>query len=94
MVSSAAASASTSTTVSSSVPVGLAAKILKLMHKGAQDLNLAFPHHHGRALQSPEFTAFPSLESRNMCNPGGNMAVANGVGGRGSVGACSQRWSC
>uniref|UniRef100_A0A0E0NLQ6 ARM repeat superfamily protein n=1 Tax=Oryza rufipogon TaxID=4529 RepID=A0A0E0NLQ6_ORYRU len=66
MVSSAAASASTSATVSSSVPVGLAAKNLKSMHKGAQDLNLAFPHHHGRALQSPEFTAFPSLESSNM----------------------------
>uniref|UniRef100_A0A0D9YZ74 Uncharacterized protein n=1 Tax=Oryza glumipatula TaxID=40148 RepID=A0A0D9YZ74_9ORYZ len=85
MVSSAAASASTSTTVSGSVHVGLAAKNLKLMHEGAQDLNLAFPHHRGRALQLPEFMAFPSLESSNMCNPGGNMAVANGVGGRGSV---------
>uniref|UniRef100_A0A0E0IXX0 Uncharacterized protein n=1 Tax=Oryza nivara TaxID=4536 RepID=A0A0E0IXX0_ORYNI len=75
MVSSAAASASTSATVSGSVPVGLA---------GAQDLNLAFPHHHGRALQSLEFTVFPSLESSSMCNPGGNLAAANDVGGRGS----------
>uniref|UniRef100_A0A0D3H079 Uncharacterized protein n=1 Tax=Oryza barthii TaxID=65489 RepID=A0A0D3H079_9ORYZ len=69
MVSSAAASASTSATVSGSVHVGLAAKNLKLMHEGAQDLNLAFPHHRGRALQSPEFMAFPSLESSSMCNP-------------------------
>jgi hypothetical protein len=74
--------------------VGLAAKNPKLMHEGAQDLNLAFPHHHGHALQSPEFTAFLSLKSSTMCNPGGNLAAANGAGGRGSVGACSRRWSC
>uniref|UniRef100_A0A0E0GVS2 Uncharacterized protein n=1 Tax=Oryza nivara TaxID=4536 RepID=A0A0E0GVS2_ORYNI len=50
VVSSVAASASTSAAVSGSVPVGLAAKNLKLMHEGAQDLNLAFPQHHGHAL--------------------------------------------
>uniref|UniRef100_A0A0E0QYB1 Dof-type domain-containing protein n=1 Tax=Oryza rufipogon TaxID=4529 RepID=A0A0E0QYB1_ORYRU len=72
--------ASTSAAVSGSVPVGLAAKNPKLMHEGAQDLNLAFPHHHGHALQSPEFTAFPSLKSSTMCNPGGNLAAANGAG--------------
>uniref|UniRef100_A0A0E0GB72 Dof zinc finger protein n=1 Tax=Oryza nivara TaxID=4536 RepID=A0A0E0GB72_ORYNI len=89
VVPSAAASASTSAAVSGSVPVGLAAKNPKLMHEGAQDLNLAFPHHHGRALQPSEFTAFPSLESSSVCNPGGNLAAANGAGGRGSVGAFS-----
>uniref|UniRef100_A0A0E0C5P4 Uncharacterized protein n=1 Tax=Oryza meridionalis TaxID=40149 RepID=A0A0E0C5P4_9ORYZ len=44
VVSSVAASASTSAAVSGSVPVGLAAKNLKLMHEGAQDLNLAGVH--------------------------------------------------
>ncbi|EEE50845.1 hypothetical protein OsJ_31278 [Oryza sativa Japonica Group] len=61
------------------------------MHEGAQDLNLAFPHHHGHALQSPEFTAFPSLKSSTMCNPGGNLAAANGADGaaRDAGGICS-----
>uniref|UniRef100_A0A0D3GM83 Uncharacterized protein n=1 Tax=Oryza barthii TaxID=65489 RepID=A0A0D3GM83_9ORYZ len=94
VVSSVAASASNSTAVSGLVPVGLAAKNLKLMHEGAQDLNLAFPQHHGHALQSLEFTAFPSLESSSMCNLEGNLATVNGASGRGSVGACSRRWSC
>ncbi|KAG8071827.1 hypothetical protein GUJ93_ZPchr0006g45878 [Zizania palustris] len=88
VVSSASASASTSAAVSGTVPVGLSAKNPKLMHEGAQDLNLAYPHHHGRGLQPPEFAAFPSLESSSLCNPGGNMA-ANGAGGRGSLGAFS-----
>uniref|UniRef100_A0A0E0Q401 Dof-type domain-containing protein n=1 Tax=Oryza rufipogon TaxID=4529 RepID=A0A0E0Q401_ORYRU len=87
VVSSVAASTSSSAAVSGSVPVGLAAKNLKLMHEGAQDLNLAFPQHHGHALQSLEFTAFPSLESSSMCNPGGNLAAVNGAGGRGSMGS-------
>ncbi|KAG8059908.1 hypothetical protein GUJ93_ZPchr0002g26503 [Zizania palustris] len=87
VMSSASASVSTSAAVSGTVPVGLAAKNPKLMHEGAQDLNLAFPQHHGLGLQPPEFAAFPSLESSSVCNPGGNMA-ANGAGGRG-VGAFS-----
>ncbi|XP_062222469.1 dof zinc finger protein 2-like isoform X1 [Phragmites australis] len=85
--SAAAAAASTSAAVSGTVPVELAAKNPKLMHEAAHDLNLAFPHHHGRGLQPPEFAAFPSLESGSVCNPGGAMA-GNGAGGRG-VGAFS-----
>uniref|UniRef100_A0ACD5YLJ2 Uncharacterized protein n=1 Tax=Avena sativa TaxID=4498 RepID=A0ACD5YLJ2_AVESA len=80
--SAAAAAASTSAAASGTVPVGLAAKNPKLMHEGAHDLNLAFPHHHGRVLHPSEFAAFPSLESSNVCNPGGAM-TANGTGGRG-----------
>jgi hypothetical protein len=80
--SAAAAAASTSAAASGTVPVGLAAKNPKLMHEGAHDLNLAFPHHHGRVLHPSEFAAFPSLESSNVCNPGGAVA-ANGTGGRG-----------
>ncbi|TVU27988.1 hypothetical protein EJB05_19494, partial [Eragrostis curvula] len=64
--------------MSGSVPVGLAAKNPKLMHEGAHDLNLAFPH--GRGLQAPEFTAaFPSLESSSV----GAAMAGNGAGGRG-----------
>uniref|UniRef100_A0A0A9B0S7 Dof zinc finger protein n=1 Tax=Arundo donax TaxID=35708 RepID=A0A0A9B0S7_ARUDO len=85
--SAAAAAASTSAAVSGTVPVGLAAKNPKLMHEGAHDLNLAFPHHHGRGLQPSEFAAFPSLESSSLCSPGATMA-GNGAGGRG-VGALS-----
>ncbi|KAL6633796.1 hypothetical protein ACP70R_026467 [Stipagrostis hirtigluma subsp. patula] len=85
---SSAAAASTSAAVSGTVPVGLAAKNPKLMHEGAHDLNLAFPHHNGRGLQSPEFPAFPSLESSSVCNPGATIG-ANGAGGRGGVGAFS-----
>ncbi|CAM0944711.1 unnamed protein product [Alopecurus aequalis] len=79
--SAAAAAASTSAAASGTVPVGLSAKNPKLMHEGAHDLNLAFPHHHGRVLHPSEFAAFPSLESSNVCNPGGAMS-ANGTGGR------------
>ncbi|KAL6899495.1 hypothetical protein ACP4OV_006153 [Aristida adscensionis] len=81
------AAASTSAAVSGTVAVGHAAKNPKLMHEGAHDLNLAFPHHNGRGLQPPEFAAFPSLESSSVCNPGATMG-ANGAGGRG-VGAFS-----
>uniref|UniRef100_A0A0A9DFI5 Dof zinc finger protein n=1 Tax=Arundo donax TaxID=35708 RepID=A0A0A9DFI5_ARUDO len=86
--SAAAAAASTSAAVSGTVPVGLAAKNPKLMHEGAHDLNLAFPHHHGRGLPPPEFAAFPSLESSTVCNPGATMAGNGAAGGRG-VGAFS-----
>ncbi|PVH66781.1 hypothetical protein PAHAL_1G344900 [Panicum hallii] len=85
--SAAAAAASTSAAVSGTIPVGLAAKNPKLMHEGAHDLNLAFPHHNGRGLQPPDFAAFPSLESSSVCNPGATMA-GNGAAGRG-VGALS-----
>jgi len=83
--SAAAAAASTSAAVSGTIPVGLAAKNPKLMHEGAHDLNLAFPYHNGRGLQPPEFAAFPSLESSNVCNSGGAMA-GNGRGGGGGAG--------
>ncbi|XP_022683328.1 dof zinc finger protein 2 isoform X2 [Setaria italica] len=85
--SAATAAASTSAAVSGTIPVGLAAKHPKLMHEGAHDLNLAFPHHNGRGLHPPEFSAFPSLESSSVCNPGATMA-GNGAAGRG-VGALS-----
>jgi hypothetical protein len=79
--------ATTAAATSGTVPVGLAAaKNPKLMHEGAQDLNLAFPHHNGRGLQQPEFAAFPSLESSSVCNPAGAGMAGNG--GRG-VGAFS-----
>ncbi|KAG2574093.1 dof zinc finger protein 1-like isoform X2 [Panicum virgatum] len=84
--SSASASASTSASVTSSSMVttaGAASKNPKLAHEGAQDLNLAFPHHGG--LHVPEFAAFPSLESSNVCNSGGAMA-GNGRGGGGGAG--------
>ena len=84
IVSSAAAAAVSTSAASGTVPVGLAAKSQKLMHEGAHDLNLAFPHHQGRILHPSEFAAFPSLESSNVCNPGG----ANGTGGR-AMGAFS-----
>ncbi|XP_062184710.1 dof zinc finger protein 1-like isoform X2 [Phragmites australis] len=83
--SSSSASASTSASVTSSSmasTVGAASKNPKLAHEGAQDLNLAFPHHGG--LQASEFAAFPSLESSSMCNPGSAM-TSNGRG----VGALS-----
>ncbi|WVZ86758.1 hypothetical protein U9M48_033494 [Paspalum notatum var. saurae] len=87
--SSAAASTSASVTTSSSMAscaaAGAASKNPKLAHEGAQDLNLAFPHHGG--LHAPEFAAFPSLESSSVCNPGGGM-TSNGRGG-GAVGALS-----
>ncbi|KAK3154888.1 hypothetical protein QOZ80_2BG0196260 [Eleusine coracana subsp. coracana] len=84
------AAATSAAAMSGTIPVGgLAAKNPKLMHEGAQDLNLAFPHHHngGRALQPPEFAAFPSLESSSVCGNPAAMA-GNGAGGRG-VGAFS-----
>jgi hypothetical protein len=60
------------------------------MHEGAQDLNLAFPHHNGRGLQPPEFAAFPSLESSSVCNPGAAGLEGNGTAGDGrGVGAFS-----
>ncbi|KAJ1280550.1 hypothetical protein BS78_04G241800 [Paspalum vaginatum] len=80
---SSAAAASTSSAISGTVPVGLAAKNPKLMHEGAHDLNLAFPHHNGRGLQPPDFSAFPSLESSSVCNPGAAMPGGNGAAGRG-----------
>ena len=83
--SSASASASTSASVTSSsmaTTAGAASKNPKLAHEGAQDLNLAFPHHGG--LHVPEFAAFPSLESSNVCNSGGAMA-GNGRGGGGGA---------
>ncbi|KAL6652210.1 hypothetical protein ACP70R_011135 [Stipagrostis hirtigluma subsp. patula] len=87
----AAASASTSGSVTSSSmasAAGAASKNPKLSHEGAQDLNLAFPHHGG--LQAPEFPAFPSLESSSVCNPGGSMASNGRGGGAGpAVGALS-----
>ena len=82
--SSSSASASTSASVTSSSmasTAGAASKNPKLAHEGAQDLNLAFPHHGG--LHAPEFAAFPSLESSSVCNPGATMA-GNG-GGAGAV---------
>ncbi|XP_066322246.1 dof zinc finger protein 2-like isoform X2 [Miscanthus floridulus] len=84
------AGASTSAAMSSTVSVGLPAKNPKLMHEGSHDLNLAFPHphHYGRALQPPEFPAFPSLESSSVCNPGATGMVGNGAAGRG-MGALS-----
>ncbi|XP_062226465.1 dof zinc finger protein 1-like [Phragmites australis] len=83
--SSASASASASVTSSSMASTaGAASKNPKLAHEGAQDLNLAFPHHGG--LQAPEFAAFPSLESSSVCNPGGAMA-RNGRGGGAGPGA-------
>ncbi|XP_002452763.1 dof zinc finger protein DOF1.8 isoform X2 [Sorghum bicolor] len=85
---SSAAAASTSAAMSGTVSVGLPAKNPKLMHEGAHDLNLAFPHHNGRALQPPEFPAFPSLESSSVCNPGAAGMVGNGAAGRG-MGALS-----
>uniref|UniRef100_A0A453P9M9 Dof zinc finger protein n=1 Tax=Aegilops tauschii subsp. strangulata TaxID=200361 RepID=A0A453P9M9_AEGTS len=89
VVSSAAGAVSTSGAASGTVPVGgMAAKNPKLMHEGAHDLNLAFPHHHGRVLHPSEFAAFPSLESSSVCNPGGTMA-ANGAGGGRGMGAFS-----
>nr|TKW06009.1 hypothetical protein SEVIR_7G214100v2 [Setaria viridis] len=92
--SSSSASASTSASVTSSSmasTAGAASKNPKLAHEGAQDLNLAFPHHSG--LHAPEFGAFPSLESSSVCNSGGAMA-SNGRGGGGggagpAVGALS-----
>nr|AOW73094.1 DNA-binding with one finger protein 19 [Eleusine coracana] len=90
VVSAGAAAATSAAAMSGTIPVGgLAAKNPKLMHEGAQDLNLAFPHHHngGRALQPPEFAAFPSLESSSVCGNPAAMA-GNGAGGRG-VGAFS-----
>ncbi|KAJ1272458.1 hypothetical protein BS78_06G202900 [Paspalum vaginatum] len=87
--SSSSASASTSASVTSSSMASAAgaaaSKNPKLAHEGAQDLNLAFPHHGG--LHAPEFAAFPSLESSSVCNPGGGM-TSNGRGG-GAVGALS-----
>ncbi|XP_006653686.3 dof zinc finger protein 1-like isoform X2 [Oryza brachyantha] len=90
--SSAAASTANSVVTSASSmastagPAGAASKNPKLVHEGAQDLNLAFPHHGG--LQAPpEFPAFPSLESSSVCNPGGAMA-SNGRSS-GAVGALS-----
>ncbi|VAI59410.1 unnamed protein product [Triticum turgidum subsp. durum] len=89
VVSSAVGAVPTSAAVSGTVPVGgMAAKNPKLMHEGAHDLNLAFPHHHGRVLHPSEFAAFPSLESSSVCNPGGAMA-ANGAGGGRGMGAFS-----
>uniref|UniRef100_A0A0D9ZPE6 Dof zinc finger protein n=1 Tax=Oryza glumipatula TaxID=40148 RepID=A0A0D9ZPE6_9ORYZ len=81
------ASASTANSVVTSASMSMsmastgggASKNPKLVHEGAQDLNLAFPHHGG--LQAPgEFPAFPSLESSSVCNPGGPMGT-NGRGG-------------
>ncbi|WVZ74233.1 hypothetical protein U9M48_022443, partial [Paspalum notatum var. saurae] len=83
------AAASTSAAISGTVPVGHAAKNPKLMHEGAHDLNLAFPHHNGRGLQPPEFSAFPSLESSSVCNPGAAMAGGNGAAAGRGVGALS-----
>ncbi|XP_037447754.1 dof zinc finger protein 2-like isoform X1 [Triticum dicoccoides] len=89
VVSSAAGAVSTSAAASGTVPVGgMGAKNPKLMHEGAHDLNLAFPHHHGRVLHPSEFAAFPSLESSSVCDPGGAMA-ANGAGGGRGMGAFS-----
>ncbi|KAL6882611.1 hypothetical protein ACP4OV_011301 [Aristida adscensionis] len=88
--SSASAAASTSASATSSSmagAVGAASKNPKLAHEGAQDLNLAFPHHHGGLQAAPEFAAFPSLESSSVCNPGAALA-SNGRGG-GGVGALS-----
>jgi hypothetical protein len=75
------AATTSAATMSGTVPVGLAAKNPKLMHEGAQDLNLAFPHHNGRCLQPPEFAAFPSLESSSVCNPGAAGLEGNGAAG-------------
>ncbi|KAL5215533.1 hypothetical protein ABZP36_006934 [Zizania latifolia] len=88
--SSLSSSASTTNSVATSSSIastaGAASRNPKLAQDGAQDLNLAFPHHGG--LQPPaEFPAFPSLESSNVCNPGGAMA-SNGRAG-GAVGALS-----
>ncbi|NP_001356786.1 dof zinc finger protein [Zea mays] len=89
--SSASASASTSGSVTSSSmasTAGAGSKNPKLAHEGAHDLNLAFPHHGG--LHAPEFAAFPSLESSNVCNPGGGMTSNGRGGGAGpAVGALS-----
>ncbi|KAG0527054.1 hypothetical protein BDA96_06G199100 [Sorghum bicolor] len=90
--SSASASASTSASVTSSSMASAegaaASKNPKLAHEGAHDLNLAFPHHGG--LHAPEFAAFPSLESSNVCNPGGGMTSNGRGGGAGpAVGALS-----
>ncbi|KAG8065833.1 hypothetical protein GUJ93_ZPchr0004g38245, partial [Zizania palustris] len=86
--SSASATTANSVVTSSSMAstAGAASKNPKLAHDGAQDLNLAFPHHGG--MQPPaEFPAFPSLESSSVCNPGGAMA-SNGRAGS-SVGTLS-----
>uniref|UniRef100_A0A0E0DHB5 Dof zinc finger protein n=1 Tax=Oryza meridionalis TaxID=40149 RepID=A0A0E0DHB5_9ORYZ len=72
-------STSMSMSMSMASTAGGASKNPKLVHEGAQDLNLAFPHHGG--LPTPgEFPAFPSLESSSVCNPGGAMGT-NGRGG-------------
>jgi hypothetical protein len=84
------AATTSAATMPGAAPVGLAAKNPKLMHEGAQDLNLAFPHHNGRGLQPPEFAAFPSLESSSVCNPGAAGLEGNGTAGDGrGVGAFS-----
>uniref|UniRef100_A0A0E0KU28 Dof zinc finger protein n=1 Tax=Oryza punctata TaxID=4537 RepID=A0A0E0KU28_ORYPU len=76
----------TSTSMSMASTAGGASKNPKLVHEGAHDLNLAFPHHGG--LQAPaEFPAFPSLESSSVCNPGGAMGTNGRAGG--AVGALS-----
>uniref|UniRef100_A0A0A9GUS7 Dof zinc finger protein n=1 Tax=Arundo donax TaxID=35708 RepID=A0A0A9GUS7_ARUDO len=89
--SSSSASASTSASVRSSSmasTAGAASKNPKLAHEGAQDLNLAFPHHGG--LQAPDFAAFPSLESSSVCNPGSAMTSNGRAAGAGpGVGALS-----
>ncbi|CAN6249766.1 unnamed protein product [Urochloa humidicola] len=92
--SSATASTSASALTSSSSMLSASAAAsnknpkLSHLHEGAaaHDLNLAFPHHGGGGLHAPEFPAFPSLESSNVCSSGGGaMAGGNGRG----VGALS-----
>ncbi|KQK00737.1 dof zinc finger protein 2 isoform X2 [Brachypodium distachyon] len=80
--SSAAAAAVSTSAAAGTVPAANKNPKLMLQHEaggGAHDLNLAFPHHHGRVLHPSEFAAsFPSLESSAV------MAAANG-GGRGGM---------
>ncbi|TVU00880.1 hypothetical protein EJB05_53682, partial [Eragrostis curvula] len=68
----------------------MASKNPKLTHElGAQDLNLAFPHHHHHgAMQAHpggEFAAFPSLESSTVCHNSNNNPMATSNGGRGGA---------
>ncbi|PAN41518.1 hypothetical protein PAHAL_8G049900 [Panicum hallii] len=78
---SAAATEAVTPSASGTIPVELAAKNPRLVHEGARDLKLAFPHHGGRGLlQPPEFAAFPSLETSGATVAGGNGAARSGVG--------------
>jgi hypothetical protein len=88
--SSSASSAAPASTSAASLTTSASAsnKNPKLTtHEGAaQDLNLAFPHHHGGLQHAHgDFAAFPSLESSSV----GGAMPSNSRGGGGALGAIS-----